>query len=42
MAKPLRTDEPAPRNMQFTHFGVLDDGNQSKTFALYLDLPSTS
>ena len=30
MAKPLRTDDPTPPNMQFTHFGVLDDGNQSK------------
>ncbi len=31
MAKPLRTDQPTPRNMQFTHFGVLDDGSQSKS-----------
>jgi protein TonB len=30
MAKPLRTDNPAPPNMQFSHFGVLNDGNQSK------------
>ena len=30
MAKPLRTDDPAPQNMQFAHFGVLNDGNQSK------------
>ncbi len=30
MAKPLRSDDPAPRNMQFTHFGVLNDGSQSK------------
>jgi TonB family protein len=31
MAKPLRSEDPAPRNMQFTHFGVLNDGSQSKT-----------
>lgn len=30
MAKPLRTEDPAPQNMQFAHFGVLNDGNQSK------------
>ena len=30
MAKPLRTDDPTPPNMQFTHFGVLNEGNQSK------------
>jgi periplasmic protein TonB len=30
MAKPLRTEDPAPPNMQFTHFGVLNDGSQSK------------
>jgi len=30
MVKPLRTDDPAPQNMQFAHFGVLNDGNQSK------------
>ncbi|MGD0442872.1 MAG: TonB family protein [Edaphobacter sp.] len=30
MAKPLRTDDPAPQNMQFSHFGVLNDGSQSK------------
>ena len=30
MAKPLRTDDPAPQNMQFAHFGVLNDGSQSK------------
>src|SRR4051794_3183175 len=30
MAKPLRTDDPAPLSMQFAHFGVLHDGNQSK------------
>jgi periplasmic protein TonB len=31
MVKPLRSEDPAPRNMQFTHFGVLNDGSQSKT-----------
>jgi TonB family protein len=31
MAKPLRTDDPNPQNMQFAHFGVLNDGSQSKT-----------
>jgi len=30
MAKPLRTDDPAPPSMQFSHFGVLNDGQQSK------------
>jgi protein TonB len=30
MAKPLRTDNPAPPNMQFAHFGVLNDGSQSR------------
>ena len=31
MAKPLRSDIPAPPSMQFTHFGVLHNGNQSKS-----------
>jgi protein TonB len=31
MAQPLRTEDPTPRNMQFAHFGVLNDGSQSKT-----------
>jgi protein TonB len=31
MAKPLRTDDPNPQNMQFAHFGVLNDGSQSKS-----------
>jgi periplasmic protein TonB len=31
MAKPLRSEESAPQNMQFTHFGVLNDGSQSKS-----------
>jgi periplasmic protein TonB len=30
MAKPLRSDNPSPQNMQFSHFGVLNDGSQSK------------
>jgi protein TonB len=30
MAKPLRSDDPSPQNMQFAHFGVLNDGSQSK------------
>ncbi len=30
MAKPLRTDDPKPQSMQFAHFGVLNDGSQSK------------
>jgi protein TonB len=28
--KPLRSDDPKPQNMQFSHFGVLNDGSQSK------------
>lgn len=31
MAKPLRTDNPAPPSMQFAHFGVLNDGSQSRS-----------
>ncbi len=31
MVKPLRTEDPAPKNMQFAHFGVLNDGAQSKS-----------
>ncbi len=31
MAKPLRSDvTPSPESLQFTHFGVLNDGQQSK------------
>ena len=32
MAKPLplRTDDPNPKSVQFAHFGVLNDGSQSK------------
>ena len=30
MAKPLQTEDPNPKNMQFAHFGVLNDGSQSK------------
>jgi periplasmic protein TonB len=29
--KPLISDDPKPQNMQFSHFGVLNDGNQSKS-----------
>ena len=35
MAKPLRSVEPGtPKDMQFAHFGVLDDGAQSKASTL--------
>ncbi len=30
MAKPLRSSDPRPQDLQFTHFGVLDAGAQSK------------
>ncbi len=30
MASPLRSDNPAPRDLRFTHFGVLNDGKQSR------------
>ena len=30
MAKPLRSDNPNPQDMQFAHFGILNDGKQSK------------
>ena len=30
MPKPLRSENPAPPSMQFSHFGVLQDGQQSK------------
>jgi len=30
MAKPLRSDNPTPQDIQFKHFGVLNDGKQSK------------
>ena len=30
MANPLRSSDPRPRDLQFTHFGVLDTGAQSK------------
>lgn len=30
MAKPLRSDDPHPASVQFSHFGVLHDGEQSK------------
>lgn len=41
MAKPLRSDNPNPQSIQFTHFGVLNDGKQSKaafTSALAINL----
>ncbi|GGA64221.1 hypothetical protein GCM10011507_14800 [Edaphobacter acidisoli] len=31
MAKPLRSDTPNPPSIQFSHFGVLNDGSQSKS-----------
>ncbi|MEO6816770.1 MAG: energy transducer TonB [Edaphobacter sp.] len=31
MVKPLRSDNPAPQNLQFKHFGILNDGSQSKS-----------
>lgn len=30
MPKPLRSDDPNPQPVQFTHFGVLNDGTRSK------------
>ena len=30
MPKPLRSEDPNPRNVQFSHFGVLNDGARSK------------
>lgn len=30
MVKPLRSDNPAPQNIQFTHFGILNDGSQGR------------
>ena len=38
MAKPLRSDNPAPQNIQFTHFGVLNDGKQSMFGAMIFHL----
>ena len=29
--KPLRSDDPRPRSVQFSHFGVLNDGGNSKS-----------
>jgi TonB family protein len=34
MAKPLRSDDPRPQSVQFTHFGVLNDGKRSKGAAV--------
>jgi TonB family protein len=33
MPKPLRSADPKPQNVQFSHFGVLDDGKRSKSAA---------
>jgi periplasmic protein TonB len=33
MPKPLRSADPNPRDVQFAHFGVLDDGKRSKSAA---------
>ncbi|GGG83394.1 energy transducer TonB [Edaphobacter dinghuensis] len=30
MVKPLRSDDPAPQSIQFKHFGILNDGTQSR------------
>lgn len=30
MVKPLRSDIPNPPSVQFTHFGILSDGEQSR------------
>ena len=30
MVKPLRSDDPKPQNVQFAHFGVLNDGSQNR------------
>jgi protein TonB len=31
MVMPLRSDNPTPQDIQFKHFGILDDGSQSKS-----------
>jgi TonB family protein len=31
MPKPLRSADPTPQDVQFSHFGVLDDGTRSKS-----------
>jgi TonB family protein len=31
LVKPLRSEDPAPKDMQFATFGILNDGAQSKT-----------
>src|SRR5260370_20623700 len=38
MVKPLRSEDPTPQNMQFAHFGVLNDGSQSKA-SLFTSIP---
>jgi protein TonB len=35
MAKPLRSDDPNPRSVQFAHFGVLDTGPRSRGAAIF-------
>jgi TonB family protein len=34
MPKPLRSADPSPKDVQFSHFGVLDDGKRSKSAAI--------
>ncbi len=34
MPKPLRSEDPKPKSVQFSHFGVLDDGQRSKGAAI--------
>ncbi|MDE1155613.1 MAG: energy transducer TonB [Acidobacteriaceae bacterium] len=34
MAKPLRSDDPNPQSVQFSHFGVLKDGQRSSKAAV--------
>ncbi|HEY1742199.1 MAG TPA: energy transducer TonB [Granulicella sp.] len=34
MAQPLRSNDPNPKNISFSHFGVLDDGKRSTGAAL--------
>ena len=34
MAQPLRSNDPNPKNISFSHFGVLDDGKSSRSAAI--------
>lgn len=34
MAKPLRSEDPNPKSVQFSHFGVLNDGERSRSAAV--------